>query len=90
MIGISEYISGSKIIYNSQLYRALKRKSLEKYKLCKAKGYFYITSDDEETANEIATWNDNAIYVYGFNQKSIEDWVRDITDIIDKNRKDKE
>ena len=90
MIGISEYISGSKIIYNSQLYRALKRKGLEKYKLCKAKGYFYITSDDEETANEIATWNDNAIYVYGFNQKSIEDWVRDITDIIDKNRKDKE
>ena len=90
MIGISEYISGSKIIYNSQLYRALKRKGLEKYKLCKAKGYFYITSDDEETANEIATWNDNAIYVYGFNQQSIEDWVRDITDIIDKNRKDKE
>ena len=90
MIGLSEYISGSKIIYNSQLYRALKRKGLEKYKLCKAKGYFYITSDDEETANEIATWNDNAIYVYGFNQKSIEDWVRDITDIIDKNRKDKE
>ena len=90
MIGISEYISGSKIIYNSQLYRALKRKGLEKYKLCKAKGYFYITSDDEETANEIATWNDNAIYVYGFNQQSIEDWVCDITDIIDKNRKDKE
>ena len=90
MIGLSEYISGSKIIYNSQLYRALKRKDLEKYKLCKAKGYFYITSDDEETANEIATWNDNAIYVYGFNQQSIEDWVRDITDIIDKNRKDKE
>ena len=90
MIGLSEYISGPKIISNSQLYRALKKRGLEKYKLCKAKGYFYITSDDEETANEIATWNDNAIYVYGFNQQSIEDWVRDITDIIDKNRKDKE
>ena len=87
MIGLSEYISGSKIIYNSQLYRALKRKGLEKYKLCKAKGYFYITSDDEEIANEIATWNDNAIYVYGFNQQSVEDWVRDIIDIIDKNKK---
>lgn len=90
MIGISEYISGPKIIYNSQLYRALKKRGLEKYKLCKARGYFYITSDDVETANEIATWNDNAIYVYGFNQQSVEDWVRDITDIIDKNRKDKE
>ena len=90
MIGLSEYISGSKIISNPQLYRALKKRGLEKYKLCKAKGYFYITSDDEEIANEIATWNDNAIYIYGFNQQSIEDWVRDITDIIDKNRKDKE
>ena len=57
-----------------------------KYKLCKARGYFYITSDDVETANEIATWYDNAIYVYGFNQQSIEDWVRDIADIIDKNK----
>lgn len=90
MIGLSEYISESKIISNSQLYRALKKRGLEKYKLCKDNGYFYITSDDEEIANEIATWNDNAIYVYGFNQQSIEDWVRDITDIIDKNRKDKE
>ena len=90
MIGLSEYISGAKIISNSQLYRALKKRGLEKYKLCKARGYFYITSDDVETANEIATWNDNAIYVYGFNQQSIEDWVRDITYIIDKNRKDKE
>lgn len=87
MIGLSEYISGSKIISNSQLYRALKKRGLEKYKLCKAKGYFYITSDDAETANEIATWYDNAIYVYGFNQQSVEDWVRDIIDIIDKNKK---
>ena len=86
MIGLSEYISESKIISNSQLYRALKKRGLEKYKLCKARGYFYITSDDEEIANEIATWNDNAIYVYGFNQQSIEDWVRDIADIIDKNK----
>ena len=87
MIGLSEYISGSKIISNSQLYRALKKRGLEKYKLCKAKGYFYITSDDVETANEIATWYDNAIYVYGFNQQSVDDWVRDIIDIIDKNKK---
>ena len=87
MIGLSEYISGSKIISNSQLDRALKKRGLEKYKLCKAKGYFYITSDDVETANEIATWYDNAIYVYGFNQQSVEDWVRDIIDIIDKNKK---
>ena len=89
MIGLSEYISGSKIISNSQLYRALKKRGLEKYKLCKARGYFYITSDDVETANEIATWNDNAIYVYGFNQQSVEDWVNDIIDIRDKNKKDK-
>ena len=87
MIGLSEYISGSKIISNSQLDRALKRKGLAKYKLCKAKGYFYATSDDVETANEVATWYDNAIYVYGFNQQSVEDWVRDIIDIIDKNKK---
>ena len=87
MIGLSEYISGSKIISNSQLYRALKKRGLEKYKLCKARGYFYITSDDVETANETATWNDNAMYVYGYNQKSEEDWVRDIIDIIDKNKK---
>ena len=89
MIGLSEYISGSKIISNSQLYRALKKRGREKYKLCKARGYFYITSDDVETANEIATWNDNAIYVYGFNQQSVEDWVNDIIYIIDKNKKDK-
>ena len=89
MIGLSEYISGAKIISNSQLYRALKKRGLEKYKLCKARGYFYITSDDVETANEIATWNDNAIYVYGFNQQSVEDWVNDIIYIIDKNKKDK-
>ena len=87
MIGLSEYISGSKIISNSQLYRALKKRGLEKYKLCKAKGYFYITSDDVETANEIATGDDKAIYVYGFNQQSVEDWVRYIIDIIDKNKK---
>ena len=87
MIGLSEYISGSKIISSPQLYRALKKRGLEKYKLCKAKGYFYITSDDVETANEIATWYDNAIYVYGFNQQSVDDWVRDIIDIIDKNKK---
>ena len=89
MIGLSEYISGAKIISHSQLYRALKKRGLEKYKLCKARGYFYITSDDVETANEIATWNDNAIYVYGFNQQSVEDWVNDIIYIIDKNKKDK-
>ena len=87
MIGLTKYITEPKIINNSQLYRALKKRGLEKYKLCKAKGYFYITSDDEEIANEIATWYDNAIYVYGFNQQSVEDWVRDIIDIIDKNKK---
>lgn len=79
MINLNNYILEScKEIKNPKLTRLLKNHGLEKVILCKADGYFYITSNDDETALEIAGLRDNAIYVNSFNQQTPEQWVEDI------------
>jgi hypothetical protein len=69
---------GSKVVRNPKLTRLLNREGLGDILLCKAYGYFYITSDNEELENKINMLHSNAIYLNSFNQQSPEEWVEDI------------
>lgn len=65
-------------ITNKTFRKAMEEAGLEKVQLEKGKGYFYIWSDDEETALMIAGIYDNSIMVNSFNQLNIKQWINEI------------
>ena len=65
-------------INNKAFREAMKEAGLEKVQLEKGNGYFYIYSDDEETALQIAGLYDNCILCNSFKDQSIESWISDI------------
>lgn len=77
MKSILEYM-GSREVKNNKLNKLLKNCGLETIKLFKSNGYFYISSDDEKTLEELNKLQSTAIYTNSFNQQSPEDWVEEI------------
>lgn len=65
-------------VRNRKFLKLMKDAGLEKVLLCKGDGYYYITSDDDDTFSIINSVMDTSIYVYAFNHQSPEQWVEDI------------
>jgi hypothetical protein len=51
--------------------------------LVQGRGYLYITSDDDKTALKIAGMYTTSIPVAKLNHQSIEQWVKDVKDLIE-------
>lgn len=69
-------------VKNKKFLTLMKKAGLEKVLLCKGDGYFYITSDDDETYEEINSVMDQSIYVNSFSHQSPEQWVEDIKNLL--------
>lgn len=70
-------------INNKAFRKAMKEAGLEKVQLEKGNGYFYIWSDDEETAFCIAGLYSSSIMVNSFKHLSIEKWINEIKDLFE-------
>ena len=71
-----------RVIKCKKLHKLMVEAGLEKVLLIKGEGYFYLTSEDEETAIEIAGLPENAIYVCAYNHQTPEQWVSDIKNLL--------
>lgn len=78
-------LEGSSEVKNRKLKQLLAKEGLDKIMLLKDYGYFYITSDDEEWAEKLASMYENAIYINSFNQMTPEEWVEDIKRLLKQN-----
>ena len=74
-----------RIINNAQLYRELAKEGIRDVLLCKDKGFFYITSDNEQVGERIVRLETNVIYCNSFRQQSIDAWVSDIKNLLNNN-----
>ena len=50
--------------------------------LCKNEGYFFVSSDDDEIGLKLASLETTSIYVCYLNQQSVEEWVKDVRQIM--------
>lgn len=71
-------------IKNRKLKEALKEEGLENINLEKGNGYFWIWSDDEEMNLKITSLYSNSILVNSFKNQSIENWVKDIKELLEE------
>ena len=76
-------------ITNKAFREAMKEAGLEKVQLEKGNGYFYIWSDDEETAFYIAGLYSTSIMVNSFNQLKIETWIKEIKQLLNYEKLEK-
>lgn len=67
-------------VRNKKFRQLMKDAGLEKVLLCKERraGYFYITSDDDDTWTTIFHLPETMIYVNSFEQMTPEEWVDEI------------
>ena len=83
MKNLSTYINESDgSVKNRKFLKLMKAAGLEKVLLCKGQGYYWITSDDEETWELINSLPETTIYVNSFNQQYPEQWVDDIKQLL--------
>lgn len=79
MKNLSTYINESDgSVKNRKFLKLMKAAGLEKVLLCKGNGYYWITSDDEETWALIDSLPETTIYINSFNQQTPDKWVEDI------------
>ena len=52
--------------------------------LIKGKGYFYVTSEDEEIGLRLAGLDSTSIYVCHLNQQTVSQWIDDVRQIASK------
>lgn len=71
-------------VKNRKLKEALKKEGLENINLEKGNGYFWIWSDDEEMNLRITSLYSNSILVNSFKDQSIENWVKDIKELLEE------
>ena len=85
MKDLSTYITESDgSVKNRKFLKLMKSAGLEKVLLCKGDGYYYITSDDDDTWALIDSLPETTIYVNSFNQQYPEQWVDDIKQLLSK------
>lgn len=75
----------AKEVKNRKLSMLLRKEGLDKIILCKAYGYFYVWSNDEEWKDKLSGMYENAIYVNSFNHQTPEQWVEDIKILLKQN-----
>lgn len=71
-------------VKNRKFLKLMKAAGLEKVILCKGNGYYWITSDDDDTWALIDSLPETKIYVNSFNQQTPEQWVDDIKQLLSK------
>lgn len=87
MKDLSTYITESDgSVKNRKFLKLMKSAGLEKVLLCKGDGYYYITSDDDDTWALIDSLPETTIYVNSFNQQYPEQWVDDIKQLLKAER----
>lgn len=85
MKNLSAYIVESDgSVKNRKFLKLMKSAGLEKVLLCKGDGYYYITSDDDDTWALIDSLPETTIYINSFNQQYPEQWVDDIKQLLSK------
>jgi hypothetical protein len=83
MKNLSTYIVESDgSVKNHKFLKLMKAAGLEKVLLCKGNGYYWISSDDEDTWALIDSLPETTIYVNSFNQQTPEQWVEDIKQLL--------
>ena len=50
--------------------------------LCKSEGCFFVTSDDNEVGLKLASLETTSIYICYLNQQSVEEWVKNVKQIV--------
>jgi len=50
--------------------------------LQKGNGYFYVSSEDDRIGLKLASLYSTSIYVCHLNQQSVEDWIKDVRQIV--------
>lgn len=70
-------------VKNKALKRALIANGLDDIHLIKGDGYFYL---EGVTSDGIDDFFDGEIYMNSFNQQSVQDWINDIIDVIERER----
>tara|TARA_B100000768_G_C11021062_1_gene266114 strand:- start:12 stop:239 length:228 start_codon:yes stop_codon:yes gene_type:complete len=50
--------------------------------LCKSEGYFFVTSNDDDIGLKLASLETTSIYVCHLNQQNLEDWIKDVRQIV--------
>lgn len=71
-------------IKNRKLKEALKKEGLGNINLEKGDRYFWIWSNDEEMNLKITSLYSNSILVNSFKDQSIENWVKDIKELLEE------
>ena len=71
-------------VKNRKFLKLMKAAGLEKVLLCKGNGYYWITSDDDDTWALIDSLPETTIYINSFNQQYPEQWVDDIKQLLSK------
>lgn len=69
-------------VKNKKFLELMKKESLEKINLEKGNGYFWLWSDDDYWSNKILDLESSSILVNSFKDQSIENWVRDIKELL--------
>jgi len=50
--------------------------------LIKGEGYFYIISEDDETAEKLASLYSTGIYTFALSHDSLEGWVNEVSELV--------
>ena len=58
------------------------QKEVGNYTLVKGKGYFYVTSEDQDKDLKLSSLFTTSIFCCSLNHQSVEEWVNDVKDII--------
>ena len=79
-----EYIteSSAKVVKNYKFNKLLKQNGLEKIQLCKGNGYFWLTSEDDETYGILSALETTSIYTNSFSDQTPEDWIEEIKELL--------
>lgn len=64
-----------------QVNKAIQRE-IGNYTLVKGKGYFYVTSEDQDKDLKLSSLFTTSIFCCSLNHQSVEEWVNDVKDII--------
>jgi hypothetical protein len=64
-----------------QVNTAIKKAGLDAI-LCKSEGCFFVSSDNDEIGLYLSSLESTSIYVYQLNHQSVQDWVKDVSEIM--------
>jgi hypothetical protein len=81
---LQDYImeSSAKVVKNHKLNKLLKQNGLENVQLCKGNGYFWLTSEDDETYRILSSLETTSIYTNSFSDQTPEAWVEEIKELL--------